>query len=316
MDKRPEMPGGHRYVGVRNPSVTAVEFVRKVRGASQPVILKCSDDKFYLVKMHENPAGSHVLANEFIGSTLALAVGLSVPNYEVVHMSEDFIMSNPALWFEGPKGRYPPTEGFHFGSSFMNYEWARRIGIKPSVGEYVGSWRIPDIVNRQEFLAMLILDVFANKQTPRKALFVGDRLLRAYFVDHGHVLDENTVDNDEGCNRCLHSDLALYEGLWDWRVVARHIEQLRTLTEVFLTNPLKFIPYEWYAGREATDNLYLYRRLDAMPEMMKPYEEMLTGGCGATASVRRQDLSVIPRTNLSPVSAIYNPRLEVKQFSD
>ena len=173
----------------------------------------------------------------------------------------------------------PPKEGFHFGSSFMNYEWARRIGIKPSIGEYIRPSRIQDIVNRQEFLAMLVLDVFANKQTPRKALFVGDRLLRAYFVDHGYVLGENYVENDNSPRECLHAETALYEGLWDWRVVTRHIEQLRTLTEVFLTNPLKLIPYEWYAHREATDNLYLYRRLDVMPDLMKPYEAMLAGAC-------------------------------------
>ena len=100
------MPDGHRYVSFCNPTVTAVEFVRKLRGTTQPVILKCSDDKYYLVKMHDNPAGSRVLANEFIGSTLALTVGLSIPNFEVVYMSEDFIMSTPALWFEGPNGRY------------------------------------------------------------------------------------------------------------------------------------------------------------------------------------------------------------------
>ena len=305
---RPEMPYGHRYVGMCNPSVTAVEFVRKLRGATQPVILKCSDDKYYLVKMHENPGGTHVLANELIGSTLALAIGLSVPNFEVVFMSQDFIMSTPALWFEGPNGRYPPAEGFHFGSSYMNYEWARRTGIRPNIGEYIGPGRVQDIVNRQEFLAMLVLDVFANKQTPRKALFVGDRLLRAYFVDHGYALDSVVSDSEDHPTRCLHAELAIYEGLWDSRVVARLIEQLRTLTEVFLTNPLKSIPYEWYAFREATDNLYLYRRLDSMPELMKPYQELLTRAGGLSSSSWRQSSGdPILSTNLRSFSGALPP---------
>ena len=303
---RPEMPCEHRYVGMCNPSVTAVEFVRKLRGDTQSVILKCSDDKYYLVKMHENPAGRHVLANEFIGSTLALAMGLSIPNFEVVYMSHDFIMSTPALWFEGPTGLYPPAEGFHFGSSFMSYEWARRIGIKPNVGEYIAPGRVRDIVNRQEFLTMLVLDVFANKQTPRKALFVGDRMLRAYFVDHGYALDGMVGDDESRPTKCLHAEASIYEGLWDLRVVTRLIEQLKTLTEVFLTNPLKFIPLEWYARREPTDNLFLYRRLDMMPDLMKPYQELLIGASHASASSWRRDLEAILPTIPDPI-LVYLP---------
>src|SRR3974377_315201 len=60
-------------------TVRAVEFIRRMRGASPPCLLGCDDGAGYVVKFRNNPQHVRVLANEMLASRLALLVGLPVP---------------------------------------------------------------------------------------------------------------------------------------------------------------------------------------------------------------------------------------------
>ena len=58
------------------PRVRAREFVRRMRGASQPWLVRCEDGASYVVKFRNNPQHARVLANEMLATRLARLVGL------------------------------------------------------------------------------------------------------------------------------------------------------------------------------------------------------------------------------------------------
>ena len=75
-DDPPDLPAGTPALS-RAPepaalrTVRAVEFVRRMRGASQPCLLRSDDGEIYVVKFQNNPQHVRVLANEMLAARLA-----------------------------------------------------------------------------------------------------------------------------------------------------------------------------------------------------------------------------------------------------
>ena len=72
---RHDLPAANPAGGAATPRVRALEFVRRMRGASQPWLVRCEDGESYVVKFQNNPQHARVLANEMLASRLAQLVG-------------------------------------------------------------------------------------------------------------------------------------------------------------------------------------------------------------------------------------------------
>ena len=57
-------------------ALSAVQHIRRMRGGSQPQLMRASDGGFYIVKFQNNPQHVRVLANEFLATRLGLWLGL------------------------------------------------------------------------------------------------------------------------------------------------------------------------------------------------------------------------------------------------
>src|SRR6267154_6508568 len=108
------------------PSITevvhAVQFIRKMRGGSQPALIRCDDGKLYVVKFFNNPQGPNVLANEVLGNELLNALNLPTPRWKTVFISRSFIEKNTEISFETHAGHSSIETGLHFGSEFLGDE--------------------------------------------------------------------------------------------------------------------------------------------------------------------------------------------------
>ena len=111
-------PGMNSQAHAATPLVHAREFVRRMRGASQPWLVRCEDDVSYVVKFQNNPQHARVLANEMLASRLARLVGLPAAAPAFVEVSGALIGSNPHLAFEVGDRREPILPGLQFGSRF------------------------------------------------------------------------------------------------------------------------------------------------------------------------------------------------------
>jgi len=98
--------------------VEAVEFIRRMRGGSQPFLMGCDDGQNYVVKFRNNPQHARILANEMLASRLARLIQLPVPGLAFVQVSQTLISGTPLLKFETAGREEKCAAGVHFGSRF------------------------------------------------------------------------------------------------------------------------------------------------------------------------------------------------------
>src|ERR1700731_457860 len=102
--------------------IRAMEQIRRMRGGSQPHLMRCSDgrnhDLYYVVKFQNNLQHRRILVNELLGTRLAALLGLPTAPTAIVYVGEDLIRFTPALAMELPRSRFPCCAGLQFGSGY------------------------------------------------------------------------------------------------------------------------------------------------------------------------------------------------------
>ena len=71
-----------------SPCISAIQHLRPLRGGAQSHLLRASDGNWYVTKFQNNPQHIRVLANEMLATDLGLALGLPMPQVEVIEVSE------------------------------------------------------------------------------------------------------------------------------------------------------------------------------------------------------------------------------------
>jgi hypothetical protein len=225
--------------------LSAVKFVRKMNGGSQSILVQCDDHKYYVVKMTGNPRGENALANEVLGSMIVGAVGLPVAEGRAIYISDRFIDGEPDLWFELPSGTRRPYAGLHFGSLLVGQTSGP---ARPS--EYISRSRVETITNRSAFLGMYILDVWANHQDSRQAIFLktSNDKQEVFFIDHGQMFGGSGWSFQECPGTAYHLEGSVYAKLWHEKTVSSWISHFRTILPEILGFSASIIPSQWYNG--------------------------------------------------------------------
>ena len=146
-------------------SVQALLHIRKLRGGSQPILVRANDGFFYIVKFLNNLQGSNLLFNKALGTELFRRAGLLTPEWRPVHISDDFLDRNPACWMETEDGPRRPKAGWCFGSRYLSLKNSALFEILP-----YGSFS--RIGNRRDFWTAWVLDAFCGHADNRQALFL------------------------------------------------------------------------------------------------------------------------------------------------
>jgi hypothetical protein len=250
-----------------NAILSAEKYIRKMRGGSQAILVRANDSKYYVVKMMGNPQGPNILANERLGSFIAKSVGLPVTDGKGIYLSDSFIESHPALWFELASERLRPKKGVHYGSPFVGQPSGPE---RPS--EYISPSIINTITNRDSFLGMYLLDVWANHQDRRQAILLrapNDCTRRAFFIDHGHMFGGPEWKFQESPRSSLHVETAVYSDLWEDEQIASWISHIQTVVPEVLSCVVPRIPSEWHIGDLRELIGVLGDRLSRLPELVQ-----------------------------------------------
>src|SRR5512136_1601195 len=96
----------------------ALRHVRKMRGGAQAHLLMADDGHWYVVKFRNNPQHRRILVNELLASVLLEYLQISAPSAAIIHVSREFLESNPELHLVCGGKRLEPEPGWHFGSRF------------------------------------------------------------------------------------------------------------------------------------------------------------------------------------------------------
>ena len=166
--------------------VYATQLIKKKRGMTQSVLAKCSDGSFYVVKFKNNPQGLNALVSEVVTARLGRFLGLPVPEYAFVDVSESLIKQSPAI-------------GIELGSTRCSYQGGLQFGSKTAI-DSAGTTQVVDYMPKSlvcwvddlpTFAGAMVLDAWTGNTDFRQVVFVKSRhsmVFKPFFIDHDRSL--------------------------------------------------------------------------------------------------------------------------------
>jgi hypothetical protein len=213
--------------------------VRKLRGGSQPILVRASDGLLYVAKFANNLQGPNLLFNEVAGTELYRSAGLTVPEWKPLVLTDTFLDKNHDCWMQTADGALRPTPGLCFGSRFLGENGARLLEMP--LGESFSRIR-----NRDSFWLAWLIDICASHVDNRQAVFAqrADGGLQAYFIDHGHFCGGPNGDQQKGIRASCYLDPRIYTEVRSAQIRAC-LTVIRMLEIDKLLQRIKNAPAEW-----------------------------------------------------------------------
>jgi hypothetical protein len=148
--------------------VRAHEAIRRMQGGAQAHLIR-TDDGCYVCKWKENPQHRRVLINEAIGAQLLRAMEIATPDWAIVMVDEEFVAANPSACISLEGASIPVTTGPHFGSKVIVE--AELTGIYDFLPQHL----FDRVVNLDDFLKVLVFDLWTDNHDGRQAIFFAER---------------------------------------------------------------------------------------------------------------------------------------------
>jgi hypothetical protein len=247
--------------------VIAVEPVRRMKGGSQPQLMRCSDGGYYVVKFQNNPQGCRILANELLGSLLARLIGLCVPQIAIVEVSDILIGHTDDLVIEWERRRSPCRPGLCFGS---RYPEDRR-----NVLDYLPPALLLSVENIADFAGMLVFDKWSGNTDGRQVAFSHESegsAYRAMMIDQGFCFSGSQWAYRDAPVQGLYRDSIVYSGWRAFEAFEPWLGRVEKIEEGSLRLIGEAIPPEWYeSDAQALSNLLgkLYDRRNNVRELLR-----------------------------------------------
>ena len=226
-------------------AVLAVQQIRRMRGGAQGQMMLGADGHIYVVKFQNNPQDTRVLANEWLGTRLAAAVGLTVPETELVEVSSWLIENTAELEMDFGQRRERCKAGLQFGSRFAG-------GLMPGqVVDYLAEEQLQDVKNLNEFAGILAIDKWTGNANGRQAVFVRrqrERRYRAVFIDFGYCFHAGEWRFEDAPLRGVYYRNDVYRGIRGWDAFEPWLRRIETIPEEAVWAAANDVPPEWYGG--------------------------------------------------------------------
>ena len=222
-----------------------MQQIRKMRGGAQGQLMLGADGRVYVVKFQNNPQHTRVLANEFLASRLAAAVGLTAAETELVEVSNWLVENTPELEMDLGKTRVRCQAGLQFGSLFVG-------GLMPGqVVDYLPEEQMIEVRNLGEFAGILALDKWTGNANGRQAVFQRkqrERRYRAVFIDFGYCFHAGEWKFEDAPLRGVYYRNDVYREIRGWESFEPWLTRLETLPAETVWAAASEVPPEWYGG--------------------------------------------------------------------
>jgi hypothetical protein len=227
-------------------AVLAVQAIRRMRGGAQSQLMLGSDGKLWVVKFQNNPQHLRVLANEFLATRLAEAIGLTVPVTDVVEVTGWLIRNTASMQVELTARRAEPCcAGLQFGSQFIG-------GLMPGqVVDYLPEPQLAEVRNLHEFAGMLALDKWTGNCNGRQAVFERkprEKKYRATFIDQGFCFNAGEWTFPDSPLRGVYARNIVYRGVTGWDSFEPWLSRVEEFEDTKAWAIAELIPPEWYGG--------------------------------------------------------------------
>jgi hypothetical protein len=231
-----------------------------MRGGAQSQLMLGADGKLWVVKFKNNPQHLRVLANELIATKIAEAVGLSVPQSDVVEVSEWLVRNSPEMVVELGRGRRELcAHGLQFGSQFVG-------GLMPGqVVDYLPESQMEELRNLREFAGILAVDKWTGNCNGRQAVYERkprERKYRAIFIDQGFCFNAGEWSFPDPPLRGVFARNLVYAKVTGWESFEPWLTRVEEFSESALGKIAEQVPPEWYGG----DPVMMERLMETMLE--------------------------------------------------
>jgi hypothetical protein len=242
-----ENPEKHmpRPASAAPPRVRAWEFIRRMRGASQPWLVRCDDGASYVVKFQNNPQHARVLANEMVASRLAQRIGLPVAAPAFVEVSDSLLGTCPRLAFETGERREPISPGTQFGSRFPG------IPNETLVADFLPDRLLRRVANLSEaFPGAFVFDKWTCNCDGRQVIYhrpAGDAVC-AYsvtMIDQGFCFNDGDWTFPDNPLRGLYPRRMVYEKVRGLQSFEPYLTRVENLRMDDLEECVQGIPEKW-----------------------------------------------------------------------
>lgn len=240
-----DLPETDFAASAATPRVRAREFVRRMRGASQPWLVRCEDDESYVVKFQNNPQHARVLANEMLASRLALLVGLPVALPAFIDVPPNLIGHNPHLAFDVGEGREPIQPGVQFGSRFPG------VPSQTAVVDFLPDRLLRRVKNLHSvFLGAFVFDKWTCNCDGRQVIFhrPADDAGSAYsmaMIDQGFCFNDGDWNFPDSPIRGIYPRRLVYEKVKGLESFEPFLSRVENLTAGELEECRHGIPIDW-----------------------------------------------------------------------
>jgi len=236
-----------------------------MRGGAQSQLMLGADGNLWVVKFQNNPQHLRVLANEFIATRLAEAVGLTVPQSDVVEVSPWLIANSSEMMMELGRGqREPCASGLQFGSRFVG-------GNAPGqVVDYLPEPQMDELRNLAEFAGMLAVDKWAGNCNGRQAVFERrprERRYKAVFIDQGFCFNAGEWTFPDVPLRGVFPRNQVYARVRGWESFEPWLTRVEQFAGDALWKIADAVPPEWYGGDPQTIEELMEKMLQRRPQV-------------------------------------------------
>jgi hypothetical protein len=240
-------------------AVLAVQGIRRMRGGAQSQLMLGSDGRLWVVKFGNNPQHVRVLANELIATRLAAAVGLAVPETDVVEVTPWLIGHTAEMHIDLGRGvTVPCAAGLQFGSLFVGGS------IPGQVVDYLPEQQLDEVSNREQFAGMLCVDKWTGNCNGRQAVFERKprgRRYRATFIDQGFCFNAGEWSFPDTPTRGVYAQNSVYREVTGWESFEPWLSRIESLEASTLWTIADCVPPEWYGGDPAAIEALIERML-------------------------------------------------------
>lgn len=241
-----------------NSCISAVQYLRPLRGGAQSQLLRASDGACYVTKFQNNPQHIRVLANEMLATNLGLALGLPMPRMEVIEVPDWLVERTEDLRIDLGGVSIPCRSGKQLGSLYAGCE-------SPGMTfDYLPRELLVRVRNVDDLARVLVLDKWTCNSDGRQAVFCRNTLRsqrhHATFIDQGYCFNAAEWTFPDSPLRGVYATNCVYEGVIGWDAFEPALSRAEEMDSDAIWQCAVGIPEEWYEG----DRYGLHRLVEAL----------------------------------------------------
>ena len=238
-----------------------------MRGGAQSHLLEADDGNWYVVKFRNNPQHRRILVNERLSATLLDYLKIAIPETALIQVGAEFLAANPEVHLHFGTQRIAIEPGWHFGSRYPGDPG------RTAVYDFLPDALLPQVVNLEDFRAVLVFDKWTANADGRQAIFFRSRVTEwtaggasarpaflAWMIDQGFLFNGPHWDFPESPVQGLYHRPLVYQSVVSlddfqpWLDLVLHFPA-EVVDEAYRQVPLQWMDQEEDALEELLEKL-------------------------------------------------------------